>query len=166
MGNTPFGSGGGGGGAGNGLFGNIVASPMSSGGQAARKLELASRVTDPLAPATGDDGTTEEVEEADPLQKMIALQSFEGCWKFNDKLLKAVWLPEQHQVPEGVALNVWATILAITFLEKAMEDQTEAFEMVVEKARGWLDTQAGGDRKAVEEAWKRAKESIGGSNIR
>lgn len=42
-----------------------------------------------------------KAEETDPLQKTIALQTFEGYWSLNIRLLEAVGLSAQHQPPPG-----------------------------------------------------------------
>ena len=79
-----------------------------------------------------------EAEESGPLQKLIALQTFEDYWKLGARLLEVVGLSAQHKAPRGTDLKVWATVLAITFLERRMAGDKEIWVMVVEKARGWL----------------------------
>ena len=42
------------------------------------------------------DAKTEEAEGVDPLQKIIALQTFEGYWTLDVRLLEVVGLSAQH----------------------------------------------------------------------
>ena len=77
-------------------------------------------------------------DESDPLQKIVGLQTFQGFWEFDAPLLLAVGLPSDQKVPERLHERIWATILAITFLEKKMAHEKDAWEMVVEKAKEWL----------------------------
>lgn len=104
-----------------------------------------------------------EVEETDPLQKIIALQTFEGCWSLNVRLLEAVGLLAQHQAPQEADPKVWATMLAITFLEVKMSGDKEAWVMIVEKAGGWLKNMGEGEDWVSEEKWTLAKQLILGA---
>lgn len=105
-----------------------------------------------------------KVEETDPLQKIIALQTFEGYWNLDAPLLEVVGLPAQHKAHQDVASKVWAAVLAITFLERKMAGEKEAWEMVVEKARGWLEDVEKGQKGVSEEMWKIAEQLIMGAN--
>lgn len=68
------------------------------------------------------------VEQKDHLQELIALQTFEGFWEFDARLLNVVGISSaQHKVPEGLHLRLWATIVAVSFLEKKMGDEEEAW---------------------------------------
>ena len=62
------------------------------------------------------------------LQMIIALQKLEGCWILVGPLWESVGFSVQHKASQSVDLKVWATLLAITFLEGT----------VVEKASDWL----------------------------
>ena len=171
----------------NSLFGSATGSQqssqararMSTGGQAPRK-QLASMAASPFAarmsqdtsvPAERAEEAAEEmdmkvdtkVEETDPLQKIIALQTFEGYWNLDAPLLEVVGLSAQHKAPQGVDSKVWAAVLAITFLERKMAGDKEAWEMVVEKARGWLEDVEKGQKGASEEMWTIAEQLITGA---
>ena len=102
-------------------------------------------------------------EDKDPLQRLISLQTFEGFWELDAPLLNVVAVSEQHKVPEGLDLRSWATILAITYLEKEMGAEREAWEMCVDKARGWSAGVGVVDGKAAEKWWAWAEELITGS---
>lgn len=87
--------------------------------------------------------------EGDDLDRIVALQTFEGWWKLDDCLLRILELSaaeaEKH-IPGNVSLEVWATVLAIRFLEGKLADRKDAWELVVEKARGWIDGQGVSDQ--------------------
>lgn len=104
-----------------------------------------------------------KAEETDSLQKIIALQTFEGYWSLNVRLLEAVGLSAQHQAPQEADPKVWATMLAITFLEVKMSGDKEAWVMIVEKAGGWLKNMDEGEDWVSEEKWTLAKQLILGA---
>lgn len=143
---------------------------MPTGGKAPRK-QLASMAAPksslfsggpPLYASIYDKEDT-QAEEKDPLQRIIALQTFEGYWNLDAPLLEVVGLPAQHEAPQGVDSKVWATVLAISFLEGKMAGDKEAWEMVVEKARGWLkETEEG--QGVFEEKWTLAKQLVMGAH--
>ena len=101
-----------------------------------------------------------EAEETNPLQKIIALQTFEGYWNLDAPLLEAVGLSAQHMAPQGVDLKVWAVVLAITFLEGKMAGDKEIWEMLVEKAKGWLKDMEEEGKGLSEDEWRLAKQLI------
>jgi hypothetical protein len=101
-------------------------------------------------------------EETDPLQKIIGLQTFEGFWDFDAPLLLAVGVSSQHKVPEGLRLRMWATILAVTFLEGKMDKEKEVGEMVAEKAKQWLAGTSVEDGKVIQGWWEWAGKLVQG----
>ena len=105
-----------------------------------------------------------EAEESDPLQKLIALQTFEGCWNMDARLLEVVGFSAQHKAPQDTDSKVWATVLAITFLERRMAGDKEVWVMVVEKARGWLKDMEGTEDRGLEDDWTLAKQLILGAD--
>ena len=119
----------------------------------------------PSLDASISDKEDTKAEEKDPLQKIVALQTFEGYWNLDAPLLEVVGLPVQHEAPQGVDPKVWATVLAISFLEGKMAGDQEAWEMVVEKARGWLKEMEEGQEGGFEEKRKLAKEFVMGSTL-
>jgi len=84
----------------------------------------------------------EEEEESDPLQKIIALQTFEGFWDFDDDLLKAIGFGENQEgsevrVPDGCTdARVWGTVLAVVFLEVKMGGVRGRFGRWLGRRRG------------------------------
>ena len=107
-----------------------------------------------------------EAEESDPLQKLITLQTFEGCWNMDARLLEVVGFSAQHKAPQDTDSKVWATVLAITFLERRMAGDKEVWVMVVTKARGWLKDMEGRENRGLEDEWTLAKQLILGANQR
>ena len=107
-----------------------------------------------------------EAEESDPLQKLIALQTFEGCWNMDARLLEVVGFSAQYKAPQDTDSTVWATVLAITFLERRMAGDKEVWVMVVKKARGWLKDMEGRENRGLEDEWTLAKQLILGANQR
>ena len=110
--------------------------------------------------ASDDEAECQKAEETDELQKIIALQTFEGCWEFDGRLVEAVGISAQHKVPQDVDWKMWATVLAITFLKEKMAGDEETWVMVVEKARGWLKGMEEGREVNLEENWTLAKQLI------
>ncbi|KAI9815404.1 MAG: hypothetical protein M1832_005474 [Thelocarpon impressellum] len=95
------------------------------------------------------------------LHMLIALQSFEGWWELDEALLQTVHVSGASidssagkygagRAPE--ASRVLATALAIAFLENTHSSDRDAWELVADKARLWLDgaVAAEGDRRDVE----------------
>lgn len=100
----------------------------------------------------------------DRMYALIALQSFEGSWEWNDQLLAVL------DVEGGSALaattpnfdmgeRVRATVLAIAFLEGRLPKEVEAWDLVVEKARLWLTGEVGDDAAKVEKMIETARKA-------
>lgn len=56
-------------------------------------------------------------------------------------------------MPEGCGESVWATVLAISWLEKCRAGEKEVWDMVGEKGRGWLDGELVSEGKGIVEGW-------------
>ena len=148
------------------LFGNSayemaprkkISSKAAPKRKAARSLSIQAHSA-PISEVTGAE------EETDPLQKIIALQTFEGSWNLDAQLLEIVGLLAQHQAPHDVEPKVWATLLAIRFLEGRMSGEREVWVMVVEKAREWLRDMEEGGKRNLEKEWTLAKQSVVGAD--
>ena len=83
----------------------------------------------------------------DPLDIIISLQRFQGFWELEQKLLNVCGVTRSAATStilakalsdKGSQMKVWATIIAITFLERKMAGEKETWELVVDKAKGWL----------------------------
>jgi len=79
----------------------------------------------------------------DVLQALIELQTFEGYWALTQKLGVAIGVEsreiENAAKAKGVDVKVLATALAVRYLTVKLADQEESWELVVEKAKGWLE---------------------------
>ena len=60
--------------------------------------------------------------------------------------------------PDGVDANVWLTLLVIKFLQKKCAEEEGTWELVVEKAKAWLDNSGIGDIAGLE---RKAGEVLG-----
>ena len=83
----------------------------------------------------------------DPLDAIISLQCFEGFWHFEKRLLNVCGVAKSAARTTILAnassaqsshAKVWATIIAITFLERKMAGEKDTWELIVDKAQGWL----------------------------
>lgn len=106
-------------------------------------------------------------EKQSPLDALIALQTFEGSWAWTAELFAVLGVSENDERLDLEALNrliprapvdktAAATALAIAYFEKKLSGDEEVWELVVEKARGWLE-----GKVRVEEA-NRLIEHVGG----
>lgn len=87
------------------------------------------------------------------LQDLIALQTFEGFWSWSPKLFEICSLTEAEcEKPLGQVdglkgadgKNVFATALAVRFLETKLKGEKETWELIVDKARERMEEKAGG----------------------
>ncbi|KAF2731039.1 hypothetical protein EJ04DRAFT_584404 [Polyplosphaeria fusca] len=124
-----------------------------------------------------DDEAKEEKEEetlkpADLLPWLIRLQAFNGTWpagkipystmKISPESAKAVLRRLERKRGEAerdVVPTVLATAIVVVFLEQRMAGEEEVWELVVEKARGWLEESV--DVGLVGEVWACAVEVVG-----
>jgi Vault protein inter-alpha-trypsin domain/von Willebrand factor type A domain len=94
------------------------------------------------------------MSEQEKMHELILLQNFDGSWDLGAALfailgvkketLAAVFTEEFKAKLAGVmSEKVQATIAAIVFLEVRVRGEKEVWEMVVEKARAWVEGQVG-----------------------
>ncbi|KAI9736170.1 MAG: hypothetical protein M1834_001055 [Cirrosporium novae-zelandiae] len=97
--------------------------------------------------------------EADSkLQQLIGLQHFDGSFTLNNNLLTLCNVQSRNELTKfGLSENdIGATMIAIIFFETMLKGDEESWELVVEKARNWLN------EKGVNEGWEeKAKGCIG-----
>ncbi|KAF1969247.1 hypothetical protein BU23DRAFT_513289 [Bimuria novae-zelandiae CBS 107.79] len=102
------------------------------------------------------------------LALLIKLQTFEGSWAVSPTLILAFGVSEAEAEDALTILNYeisiraaakggekveyskqqWATALAIVYFETKLEKFKGSWELVVDKARGWLEGKVGGKRAA------------------
>lgn len=96
---------------------------------------------------------------------LISLQQAEGNWQFDSSLAGVLAKPLQKlesscPVPcKGSIRAVWATILALVFLETVCASQRDEWELVAFKAEAWLQGQplpSGVDMNTLKEAARKS----------
>ena len=101
---------------------------------------------------------------SDKYTALISLQQAEGSWQLNSTLASALTKPLKElerscPVPyEGNIRVIWATILALVFLETVCAAQRDEWELVAFKAEMWLQGRplpSGVDMNALKEAAKK-----------
>jgi hypothetical protein len=96
----------------------------------------------------------------DRVHALIALQEYDGSWAWGTKLLTVLGVDEAklRAICTSVGVvddgKVQATIAAVAFLKAKAKAEEEVWEMVVEKAMGWLNG------KANEEQVEKVEEGI------
>ncbi|CAG7929743.1 unnamed protein product [Penicillium olsonii] len=110
------------------------------------------------------DESNRRLAKRPPLDRLISLQGFAGYWEMSDVLLQAVGfepavflagiqghydkLTEDREASEVATLEEWwnliATSAACHFLEKEESGSKDVWELMKEKADGWLQTQLDG----------------------
>ena len=87
--------------------------------------------------------------DTEKMHKIIDLQEFDGSWRISDKLLQLVGV--SYDLIAGLSLgNGAGTAVAIAWIKGKVASEEDVWEMVVEKALGWLASQLGGEGKADE----------------
>ncbi|KAB2109656.1 hypothetical protein AG0111_0g1924 [Alternaria gaisen] len=120
--------------------------------------------TSPSSPNSKRQKTEEETGTL--LQRLIARQSFEGSWATIDKLPHGEMKLDHDAASKAIAEltetdadQVLATATVVMFLEKKMQDEEETWELVVEKARAWLENEVSED--VLAQVWKLAEGIVG-----
>lgn len=117
------------------------------------------------ATAAGDPGNL--------LHYLISRQSFEGWWDEINDLCDAMRIDHKaargartdlitaskQTMDEKQAEQILSTALVIVYLEEKMEEDMDTWELVVEKARAWLDDAVA--RDVLEKVWELARQVAG-----
>ena len=110
------------------------------------------------------DESNRRLAKRPPLDRLISLQGFAGYWEMSDVLLQAVGfepavfhagiqshydkLTGDREANEAATLEEWwnliATSAACHFLEEEESGSKDVWELMKEKADGWLQTQLDG----------------------
>lgn len=87
----------------------------------------------------------------DPLQALIALQTFEGFWELTAELCDILGVDLASLKAKHAILDkkVLATALAVRYMEAKLASEKASWEMIVEKASGWLEGSGHGDDAKV-----------------
>jgi hypothetical protein len=96
----------------------------------------------------------------DALQTLIVLQTFEGFWEWNVALCKTLGIDgkQVEKLASKAKKNVLGTVLAVYFLETKLAHEKDSWELIVEKAKAWLDNEVGSEE--WKELYKVAKQVI------
>lgn len=95
------------------------------------------------------------------VHKLIALQDFVGFWEYAADMYGIMSLKGKNYKNErtqiaGEEAKVWTTVLVIAFLEQKMKTEEGVWDLVVEKARSWLEGMEGEKEREALEAEARA----------
>ncbi|KAG0264020.1 hypothetical protein BGZ95_003679, partial [Linnemannia exigua] len=90
---------------------------------------------------------TREKQTVDIDETLMDLQTFEGFWEWQESLFSWVGvdptLAAEVIKEHGWDLRVAATAFAIVFFEKKQPEEKGSWELIVEKAKGWMEEQIG-----------------------
>jgi hypothetical protein len=115
------------------------------------RLSSVSRRREAAAPSA------EGAPSGDPLQVLIDLQTFEGYWELKQKLCTAIGV-DYSKLPATAHSQALATTLAVYFLENKLAHEKDSWELIVEKAKAWLQGEL--NAKDLEELNQIAKRVI------
>jgi hypothetical protein len=106
-----------------------------------------------------------ELPPAKKLDMLVSLQGFSGAWKWEKKVVGLLGLKEGVAVPGGLGgqSDVLATAMVVVFLEEGLGELRDEWEMLMDKARGWLEGEMSG--KTVEEYCEAVKGFLTGEGV-
>jgi hypothetical protein len=119
----------------------------------------------PPPPAPAAPVSLGELPPAKKLDMLVSLQGFSGAWKWEKKVVGLLGLKEGVAVPGGLGgqSDVLATAMVVVFLEEGLGELRDEWEMLVDKARGWLEGEMSG--KTVEEYCEAVKGFLTGEGV-
>jgi hypothetical protein len=98
--------------------------------------------------------TSTSVLEMGPLRALTSLQTFSGSWSWSKDFERVLGIDPKEvaklDLPSTVTdhalkSEILATACAILFFKRKLEDEKDTWEMLVEKAEGWLEENIGED---------------------
>ncbi|QDS71000.1 hypothetical protein FKW77_007754 [Venturia effusa] len=106
-----------------------------------------------VSPRTYKKKEKKKAKPVEPLHSLISLQNFEGYWILDTQFCHVIGL-DLDKVKAAVAkLTVdekWlATALAVRFFLEKLSKEKDTWELVVEKAKAWLEAQGCGEENSV-----------------
>jgi Ca-activated chloride channel family protein len=83
----------------------------------------------------------------DPTHMLIVLQRADGSWELTPELAAAIGrdfgelraFADRASGTRDVVRRVWATALAVAFLERSAEDVKDEWRLLADKARAWIE---------------------------
>ena len=105
-------------------------------------LQACDRAIGPSCPPSTKPAST----RTSPLHTIISLQHISGFWSPSHQLAQILSLTKET-LKRGAKenRNMWTTVLVVIFLEEKMGESKGVWDLVVEKARAWLDREGVGD---------------------
>ena len=90
------------------------------------------------APSSGD----VDDDDKTPPEAIIALQIFSGSWTWSAALERLLGVTQDaaSKALQITSEEATATLCAMAYLQEKLADEEEVWELVVDKARGWLTT--------------------------
>jgi hypothetical protein len=73
------------------------------------------------------------------LARLIELQTFDGSWPESEEIASILGFKEGVEWKVGVDKGVWITLLVVKWFEIMASEEEGVWEMLVEKARAWLE---------------------------
>ena len=103
-------------------------------------------VLDGLDPSklSKQNGARNSIVPSSALSQLVALQSAEGFWTLDQSLASLIGctlVELKSTCPAGCTEVMWATLLALAFLEKQFTSHHDEWELVAMKAEFWLQSQ-------------------------
>ncbi|SPJ73507.1 related to Vault poly [Fusarium torulosum] len=108
----------------------------------------------PQVPYQAPTPARKKISELSPLQALTTLQTFSGSWTWSADLERVLGLSAETvskvELPAAVRDHaekdsILATACAVLFFKKKLMDEKDTWEMLVEKAEGWLEDSIGED---------------------
>ena len=99
----------------------------------------------PVKPRTA---SMQSLSNEQKMHKIIELQGFDGSWMSTGMLWTLLGVNESKTtaITTSKEVKVKATAMAIAWLEVKVEKEEDTWEMVVEKAKAWLENALGGGK--------------------
>lgn len=104
---------------------DVSSSPLAKTAPASNERLSKSVSTQPPKPKT----------DSEKVYAIIDKQTFEGSWNYSQELFDILGLQKS-----GSTIPVRVTLLVVAYLEKKMGAEQDVWELVVEKAKAWLQT--------------------------
>ncbi|KAL6917419.1 hypothetical protein ACHAP8_011400 [Fusarium lateritium] len=103
----------------------------------------------PAAPTSAAPSFPASVKGKDPLQALTSLQTFSGSWSWSTDLERVLGVDFEQVTKLGLPStykdDILATACAILFFKIKLKEEEDVWEMLVEKAEGWLEENIGED---------------------
>ncbi|KIW87218.1 uncharacterized protein Z519_12121 [Cladophialophora bantiana CBS 173.52] len=152
-----------------GLFGSVASTPATTTKKTrARSLRMgfgfgSTRNEEDIAGEAGEHAAPVDLTTLSNTEKMhqiIGLEEFDGSWLRSKNLLALLGVTEEQFTSVDIFTEkgedaIKATVLAVAWLKVKVLPEKDVWEMVADKAMGWLATRLGGEgnaNKAVEQA--------------